>query len=63
LSLVDGKLVKRWPQWARVPVTISFGPPLPPGATAEDARAAVEKLASEAGASNVTMAQPPVAVA
>jgi acyl-[acyl-carrier-protein]-phospholipid O-acyltransferase/long-chain-fatty-acid--[acyl-carrier-protein] ligase len=61
-SLVDGKLVRRWPQRARVPVTISFGEPLPPGATAEDARAAVEQLAGEARVSRISTEQPPVAV-
>jgi acyl-[acyl-carrier-protein]-phospholipid O-acyltransferase / long-chain-fatty-acid--[acyl-carrier-protein] ligase len=63
LSLVDGKLVRRWPQRARVPVTISFGTPLPPGATAEDARAAVEQLASAAGENRTALERPPVAVA
>jgi len=63
LSLVDGKLVRRWPQRARVPVTISFGPPLPPGATAEDARAAVERLANAAGENRTSLETPPVPVA
>jgi acyl-[acyl-carrier-protein]-phospholipid O-acyltransferase/long-chain-fatty-acid--[acyl-carrier-protein] ligase len=48
LSFLDGKLVYRWPQWARSPVTISFGPALAAGAGAEDARRAVEQLASAA---------------
>jgi acyl-[acyl-carrier-protein]-phospholipid O-acyltransferase/long-chain-fatty-acid--[acyl-carrier-protein] ligase len=63
LSLVDGKLVKRWPQRARIPVTISFGPPLPPGATAEDARIAVERLAIEAGENRTSLEKPPAVVA
>ncbi len=63
LSLVDGKLVWRWPQRARVPVTISFGPPLPPGATAEDARAAVEQLARAAQENRASLERSPVAVA
>jgi acyl-[acyl-carrier-protein]-phospholipid O-acyltransferase/long-chain-fatty-acid--[acyl-carrier-protein] ligase len=63
LSLVGGRLVWRWPQRAPVPVTISFGPPLPPDATAEDARAAVEQLASAAGENRTALERPPVAVA
>ena len=63
LSLVDGKLVRRWPQRARVPVTISFGPPLPPGATADDARAAVEDLAKAAGEGRTLLKGPPAMVA
>ncbi len=63
LSLVDGRLVRKWPQRARVPVTISFGPPLPPGANAEDARAAVERLARAAGESRTTLERPPAVVA
>jgi acyl-[acyl-carrier-protein]-phospholipid O-acyltransferase/long-chain-fatty-acid--[acyl-carrier-protein] ligase len=58
LSLVSGKVVLRWPQRARVPVTISFGPPLPPGATAEDARNAVEQLANDAAESRNSPAAP-----
>ena len=46
LSFLNGKLVYRWPQWARSPVTISFGPALAAGAGAEDARRAVVQLAS-----------------
>jgi acyl-[acyl-carrier-protein]-phospholipid O-acyltransferase/long-chain-fatty-acid--[acyl-carrier-protein] ligase len=63
LSLVGGKLVRSWPQRARVPVTISFGPPLPPGATAENARAAVENLARAAGEDQTTVERPPAVVA
>ena len=63
LSLVGGALVRRWPQRARVPVTISFGPPLPSGATADDARAAVEALAKAASAGYAAVERPPAVVA
>ena len=62
-SLVDGKLVWRWPQRARIPVTISFGHLLPPGATAEDARAAVERLARAARENRASLERSPVAAA
>lgn len=51
LSFLNGKLVYRWPQWARPPVTISFGPALAAGSGAEAAQRAVEELALAAAQS------------
>ncbi|MSV33975.1 MAG: hypothetical protein EXQ47_00005 [Bryobacterales bacterium] len=48
LSFLNGKLVYRWPQWGRQPVTISFGPALAARAGAGEAQRAVEELAMAA---------------
>jgi acyl-[acyl-carrier-protein]-phospholipid O-acyltransferase/long-chain-fatty-acid--[acyl-carrier-protein] ligase len=43
-SFAGGKFFWKWPRRALYPVTVRFGRPLPPGATADEVRAAVEKL-------------------
>jgi len=43
-SFAGGKFFWKWPSQLRRPVTASFGRPLPPAATADEVRAAVEKL-------------------
>jgi len=43
-SFAGGKFFWKWPRQLRRPVTVRFGQPLPPAATADDVRAAVEKL-------------------
>jgi acyl-[acyl-carrier-protein]-phospholipid O-acyltransferase/long-chain-fatty-acid--[acyl-carrier-protein] ligase len=43
-SFAGGKFFWKRPRQLRRPVTVSFGPPLPPAATADEVRAAVQKL-------------------
>jgi len=43
-SFAGGKFFWKWPRQLRRPVTVNFGQPLPPAATADEVRAAVEKL-------------------
>ena len=43
-SFAGGKFFWKWPRRLRRPVTVSFGRPLPPTATADEVRATVEKL-------------------
>jgi len=43
-SFAGGKFFWKWPRQLHLPVTVNFGRPLPPAATADEARAAVEKL-------------------
>jgi acyl-[acyl-carrier-protein]-phospholipid O-acyltransferase/long-chain-fatty-acid--[acyl-carrier-protein] ligase len=43
-SFAGGKVFWKWPSQLRRPVTVNFGQPLPPAATADEVRAAVEKL-------------------
>jgi len=43
-SFAGGTFFWKWPQQLRRPVTVNFGQLLPPTATAEEVRAAVEKL-------------------
>ena len=43
-SFAGGKFFWKWPRQLRRPVRVSFGQPLPPTATADEVRAAMEKL-------------------
>lgn len=43
-SFAGGKFFWKWPRQLRRPVTVNFGQPLLPTATADEVRAAVEKL-------------------
>ena len=43
-SFAGGKFFWKWPRQLRRSVTVNFGRPLPPTATADEVRAAVEKL-------------------
>ena len=43
-SFAGGKFFWKWPRQLRRPVTVRFGQPLPPAATADVVHAAVEKL-------------------
>src|SRR5208282_1561893 len=43
-SFAGGKFFWKWPRQLRRAVTVNFGQPLPPAATADEVRAAVEKL-------------------
>jgi acyl-[acyl-carrier-protein]-phospholipid O-acyltransferase / long-chain-fatty-acid--[acyl-carrier-protein] ligase len=43
-SFAGGKFFWKWPRRLRRPVSVNFGRPLPPAATADEVRAAVEKL-------------------
>ena len=43
-SFAGGKFFWKWPRQLRLPVTVKFGEPLPPAATADEVRAAVEKI-------------------
>jgi len=43
-SFAGGKFFWKWPRRFRLPVTVNFGQPLPPTATADKVHAAVEKL-------------------
>ncbi|MGH7874521.1 MAG: acyl-[ACP]--phospholipid O-acyltransferase, partial [Candidatus Binatia bacterium] len=47
-SFKDGRFFWKWPQRMPYPVTVSFGRPLPPSATAQQVRSAVLELESEA---------------
>ncbi|MGH9594742.1 MAG: AMP-binding protein, partial [Bryobacteraceae bacterium] len=47
-SFAEGKFFGKWPKRFPHPVTVSFGEPLPAGATAQDARQAVSEMASQA---------------
>ncbi len=53
-SFKEGRFLLRWPERFPRRVTVSFGPPLAPTATAEDVRQAVMELGSEAAAHRVT---------
>ncbi len=48
-SFAGGKFFWKWPRRLRRPVTVNFGQPLPPTATADEVRAAVEKLLTADG--------------
>jgi len=48
-SFAGGKFFRKWPRQLRRPVTVSFGPPLPPAATADEVRAAVNELLQRGG--------------
>ena len=43
-SFAGGKFFWKWPRQLRRPVTVHFGQPLPPAATADEVRQAVERL-------------------
>ncbi len=43
-SFAGGKFFWKWPRQLRRPVTVNFGQPLPPAATADEVRQAVERL-------------------
>jgi len=43
-SFAGGKFFWKWPRQFRLSVTVNFGPPLPPTATADEVHAAVEEL-------------------
>lgn len=43
-SFAGGKFFRKWPRQLRRAVTVNFGRPLPPTATADEVQAAVEKL-------------------
>jgi len=45
-SFAGGKLFWKWPRRLRRPVTVNFGQPLPPSATADEVRQVVEELLS-----------------
>jgi acyl-[acyl-carrier-protein]-phospholipid O-acyltransferase/long-chain-fatty-acid--[acyl-carrier-protein] ligase len=47
-SFKDGRFVWKWPRHLPYPVTVSFGSPLPPTTTAEQARQAVMELGGTA---------------
>ena len=53
-SFKDGRFLLRWPESFPYRVTVSFGAPLAPTATAQDVRQAVMELGSEAVASRLT---------
>ena len=44
-SFAGGKFFWKWPRKIPYPVTVSFGPPLPPAAMPEEVREAIRKLA------------------
>src|SRR5207245_1301218 len=46
-SYQGGKFLWKWPQRIPYPVTVAFGPPLPPSATAFDVRQAIQKLSAD----------------
>jgi acyl-[acyl-carrier-protein]-phospholipid O-acyltransferase / long-chain-fatty-acid--[acyl-carrier-protein] ligase len=46
-SFAGGKFFWKWPRRFRRPVTVNFGHPLPPAATADQVRAAIEKLLAD----------------
>jgi acyl-[acyl-carrier-protein]-phospholipid O-acyltransferase/long-chain-fatty-acid--[acyl-carrier-protein] ligase len=43
-SFAGGKFFWKWPRQFRRPVAVNFGRPLPPAATADEVRQAVEEL-------------------
>jgi len=43
-SFAGGKFFWKWPQRLRRPITVSFSPPLPPTATTDEVRMAVQRL-------------------
>ena len=43
-SYAGGRFLGKWPRHLRHPVVVTFGAALPPGSTAEEVRAAVERL-------------------
>jgi len=45
---LDGRYVGKWPQQLPYPVTVAFGSPLPPTATAGAVRQAMQKLSADA---------------
>jgi len=47
-SYVGGRFIWKWPQRIPFPVTVSYGPHLPPTATAVEVRQAVQELATQA---------------
>jgi acyl-[acyl-carrier-protein]-phospholipid O-acyltransferase/long-chain-fatty-acid--[acyl-carrier-protein] ligase len=47
-SFKDSRFFWKWPQRIPYPVTVSFGPPLPPTATTQEVRQAVLELGSDA---------------
>ena len=47
-SFEDGRILWKWPKSMLHPVTVSFGPPLPPSAKAHEVRLAVQELSAEA---------------
>ncbi|MFB3921482.1 MAG: AMP-binding protein [Terriglobia bacterium] len=47
-SFERGRYFTKWPRRLRYPITVSFGPPLPPNATAFQARQAVVQLGASA---------------
>jgi acyl-[acyl-carrier-protein]-phospholipid O-acyltransferase / long-chain-fatty-acid--[acyl-carrier-protein] ligase len=47
-SFEKRRFVWKWPRRIPYPVTVSFGPPMPPGATASEVRQAVQELLASA---------------
>jgi acyl-[acyl-carrier-protein]-phospholipid O-acyltransferase/long-chain-fatty-acid--[acyl-carrier-protein] ligase len=47
-SFAGGKFFWKWPQQLRRSVTVNFGQPLPPTATADEVRQAIEELLANA---------------
>jgi acyl-[acyl-carrier-protein]-phospholipid O-acyltransferase/long-chain-fatty-acid--[acyl-carrier-protein] ligase len=46
-SYRGGKLIWKWPQEWRYPVSVSYGTPMPPTATAVEVRQAIQKLSAD----------------
>jgi acyl-[acyl-carrier-protein]-phospholipid O-acyltransferase/long-chain-fatty-acid--[acyl-carrier-protein] ligase len=49
-SYRGGKLVWKWPEELPYPVSVAFGPPMPPTSTAAEVRMAVQKLSADCAA-------------
>lgn len=47
-SFVGGRFLAKWPERIPYPITISFGPPLPPESSASDLRQAIQELSEQA---------------
>ena len=53
-SFSGGRYLKKWPRRIPYGITVTFGAPLPPGASNDDARQAVQELGSEAAIQQVS---------
>jgi acyl-[acyl-carrier-protein]-phospholipid O-acyltransferase/long-chain-fatty-acid--[acyl-carrier-protein] ligase len=53
-SFEGGKFFWKWPKRIPYPVTVSFGAPMPSGATAQQVRQAIQELGADATAHRVT---------